>query len=105
MVNRTEIPERGIEQSNLAGNDLQFELIELASAISPSEALEPFQDKNRIRGLFKVGLKVRNFDQWKTHLYKKEIILLEDIVRDPVSGKRTVVFKDPDNNRIQLFEL
>lgn len=105
VVNRTEIPERGIEQSNLTGNDLQIELIELASAISPSEALEPSQDKNRIRGLFKIGLKVRDFDKWKTHLYKKDIILFEDLVRDPVSGKRTAVFNDPDNNRIPLFEL
>lgn len=63
-----------------------------------------FGPKTRLQGFFKFGLQVAQFDDWMTHLEKAGVTFHGRVVNDPVSGKRTVLIKDPDGNRIQFFE-
>lgn len=103
-INSNDLPERGLKQANLRREGIHVELIQLESAITPSEVLNKADGKKRITGIFKFGFKVSNFEHWQQHLLEKQIITTDDIVRDPNTNKRMVVFKDPDGNRIQIFE-
>ena len=104
VLNRFESAERGFKQSNLKRGNLLIELIELVDAISPKEEIQHYSQKTRMPGLFKVGFMVSDFDTWMTHLKNDTVDFYGNIVTDPASGKRMVILKDPDGNRIQLFE-
>ena len=55
-------------------------------------------------GFFKFGMKIPDFDQWISHLTDAKAEMHGEVVIDPVSEKRMLIIKDPDGNRIQLFE-
>ena len=91
----------GLEQVNLKRESIQIELIYLKSAINSNNLVSK---KQRLTGLFKIGFRLENFDQWTQRLKIKNILHEQDIVVDPISKKRMFVIKDPDGNRIQFFE-
>ena len=99
VVNQTTLENRGIKMANLKLGNTMIELIESEAAIDPFET-----KKGMALGIFKVGYVVSNFDQWKEHLIALNIINERQIVTDPNTNKRMLVVKDPDGNRIQLFE-
>lgn len=104
VLNHFESAERGVKQTNLQRGDILIELIELDAAVSPLEAIPHYNPKTRLIGLFKIGFRVSDFDAWMMHLRQKEVEFHGDVVTDPVSGKRMIIIRDPDGNRIQMFE-
>ena len=44
------------------------------------------------------------FDDWVDTLKHAKVEFYGDVVTDELSGKRMLLIKDPDGNRIQLFE-
>ncbi len=104
ILNETENAERGFSIKNLKHGEVHLELIEIRGTISPSALLEDQPKGSRLAGFFKFGMKVSGFDAWMSHLQSKEANFHGDVVTDPVSEKRMVIVKDPDGNRIQLFE-
>ncbi len=103
-VDRTENPDFGLVQVNLIRGEMRMELIEIQSAIDPYEIVGDTGKRKRFTGIFKVGFSVKNFDSWVEHLNSNELVVNDDIVSDPLTGGRMVVIRDPDGNRIQLFE-
>jgi catechol 2,3-dioxygenase-like lactoylglutathione lyase family enzyme len=101
LINQTELKERGIKQANLKLGNTKIELIESQSSIDPTENNTK---KGLVQGIFKVGFIVTKFDNWANHLIKFQLITEKDIVIDPTDKKRMLIIKDPDGNRIQLFE-
>lgn len=104
LLNNTDLPQRSLRQANLQKNLIHLELIELGSAIKPSEALPDFSPKSKLTGFFKVGFSVPNFDEWLRHLDEVKIEWQGKVVRDPKSKKRMLIIQDPDGNRLQFFE-
>ena len=104
IVSRNEIKERGLKISNLKSEFGHIELIELRASASPKDLLEGFPDISRMQGFFKIGYVTTQFDDWIEYLQDQSMAVKEDVVEDPVSGNRMIVFKDPDGNRIQIFE-
>ena len=104
MLNETHLPERSLRQANLQKGHIHLELIELASALKPAEAIEGFSSKSKITGFFKVGFRVPDFDAWLRHLDEVKIDWQGKVVRDPQSRKRMLIINDPDGNRLQFFE-
>jgi hypothetical protein len=104
LINRVDVPERGFKQSNLRRGSMDIELIELDVAISQEEALSKFPDALRIQGLFKVGFQVNDFDGWLLHLTNTKVEFGGSVITDQETGKRMLIVKDPDGNRIQFFE-
>lgn len=104
ILNNKNFPEMNFKQANLKRGDSAIELIELGSAISPAEVISDFNSKSKLIGLFKIGFRVENFDKWIKHLEQSKVNFHGRVVIDELSGKRMVIFKDPDDNRIQLFE-
>lgn len=94
----------GFKQANLKRGNSQIELIELKSAISTKDVVPNFTNKTRLQGIFKIGFSITDFDEWMDHLQSKELVAPGNIVEDPVSGKRMIIIRDPDGNRVQLFE-
>ena len=45
-----------------------------------------------------------DFDTWVARLKATGVEFQGDVVIDKTSGKKMLVVKDPDGNRIQLFE-
>ena len=101
LVNQTNLEERGIKQANLKLGNTKIELIESSSSINPTENSTK---KILVQGIFKVGFIVSNFNDWANHCIKVQLITKKDIVIDPTDNKRMLIIKDPDGNRIQLFE-
>ncbi len=104
ILNETQNMERGFQQKNLKHGSVHIELIEIKGTLTPETLLENQPKGSRISGFFKFGMKVPGFDAWMMHLQKKEANIHGNVVTDPVSGMRMVIVKDPDGNRIQLFE-
>ncbi|NNC83452.1 MAG: VOC family protein [Flavobacteriales bacterium] len=93
------VPERGLIQSNLINEHLHVELIQLDSAIDLEDSLANYGSNSKVEGLFKIGFVFADLAGFaKKHGH------LEQLVHDPVSEAQTLVIKDPDGNRIQLFE-
>jgi len=104
LLNKTENADFAFKQANLKRDAILLELIELGSALSPEEVIPNFNAKTKIQGIFKIGFSVANFDQWMDHLKKLEVDFQGNVVNDPNSGKKMIIIKDPDGNRIQFFE-
>ncbi len=104
VLTETENTERGIKIVNLENSMIQLELIELANTTSLDQVLAGLPKGSRLSGFFKFGFKVAGFDRWVAYLKETDANNLGRVVNDPVSGKRMLILKDPDGNRIQLFE-
>lgn len=104
VVNNKSFPEMNFKQANLKRGDSAIELIELGSAISPTASIPNFSTKSKLIGLFKIGFRVEDFDNWIKHLEQSKVDFHGNVVTDEISGKRMIIVKDPDGNRIQLFE-
>lgn len=101
LVSQTNFEKRGVKQANLRLGNTKIELIESRSSIDPTKNNTK---KVLVQGIFKVGFIVSKFDKWKKHLIKQELITEKDIVKNPIDNKRMLIIKDPDGNRLQLFE-
>lgn len=102
--NRTELPDRGLRQANLAVRGLRLELIEMNGSIGAEELLSDREGISLIEGFFKTGFTVKRFDRWLEQLQACGTMFRGDVVHDPATGKRMIVAMDPDGNRIQFFE-
>jgi catechol 2,3-dioxygenase-like lactoylglutathione lyase family enzyme len=95
--------ERGFKQANLQREGILLELIELDQAVVPEEALPGYTPRTRLTGLFKTGFLAPEFERWMDHFREKGVEPHGGVVTDPHSGKKMVILKDPDGNRVQIF--
>ncbi len=104
ILNETHNAERGFKLQNLKHGNVHIELIEIKGTMAPTTLLENEPKGSRVGGFFKFGMKVSDFDQWVSHLTDSKAEMHGEVVIDPISEKRMLIIKDPDGNRIQLFE-
>lgn len=104
VKNQIENEARGFKQANLGKEGMAIELIELNSAVAPQELMEDSPKGTKLTGFFKVGFSISQFDDTIERLKDSGVTFHGDVVKDPVSSQKMVVLKDPDGNRIQLFE-
>lgn len=105
LVNQVDMmASRGFSQANLKRAGSWLELIETDKTIHPKAILKGKPKKSKIGGYFKMGFEVAQLDNWVAWLKQSKVQLYGDVVKDPNTGKRTLLFLDPDGNRIQLFE-
>ncbi len=104
VINQTESEERGFKQANLKRGSVHMELIALHNSITPGDILAKKPRGTKINGYFKFGFSVQAFDDWVEFLTKADYEFHGRVVKDNTSGKRMLIIKDPDGNRIQLFE-
>ena len=103
VVNNNHYPDRGFKQANLQNKNTLIELIEFENSLKPSDLLKDYPPRTRVDGLFKTGFIVPDFDKHIESL-KANGIDVGNIVADRIREKRMVILRDPDGNRIQLFE-
>ena len=94
----------GFKQANLKRGNILLEFIELKSAVSPKDVVTDYNSKTRMLGFFKTGFLVSDFAGWVAHLQNANVNFQGKVVTDELSGKKMVIVKDPDGNRIQIFE-
>lgn len=104
VLNKNESKSIGYKQANLKRGNVLIELIELNSAVSAEKVIPNYTAKTRIKGFFKFGLIVSDFDKWIRELTKLKVEFHGSVVTSNETGKKMVIIKDPDGNRIQLFE-
>ena len=104
VLNKIESEEKGFKQANLKCGNILIELIELKSSLSPGSLLENYPKKTKIDGFFKFGFLVSEFEKWVEYLKQSKVEFYGDVVTDNLSGKKILLIKDPDGNRIQIFE-
>ncbi|MDT7832093.1 VOC family protein [Flavobacteriaceae bacterium S356] len=104
VINERALPDAGFKQANLKRGTILLELIELDAAVSPKEAIPNYTAKTRVKGIFKIGFRISAFNEWIHHLTKLNVEFHGSVVKSNESGKKMVIIKDPDSNRIQLFE-
>ena len=80
---------------NLKGRGLFVELLELATAQDRPEGL--------VRGPFKVGMLVRNLEEFIAGL--PESVAEPDVISDPTNGLVLIQIRDPDGNIVQVMRL
>ena len=103
QVNRNNHMSRGFSQANLRRGNISLEIIQFNSAIKRATLDSIFSPNSRIQGIFKFGISVSNFDSWIEYMDRNEVPMSGRVVTDP-NGRRMVIYLDPDNNRVQLFE-
>lgn len=59
---------------------------------------------DRLPGFFKIGFLTNQFDNLVESLRENEVKFVGGVVTDKIQDRRMLVIKDPDGNRIQLFE-
>jgi catechol 2,3-dioxygenase-like lactoylglutathione lyase family enzyme len=104
VLNKIESEEKGFKQANLKCGNILIELIELELSLSPKSLLENHPKKTKIDGFFKLGFLVSEFEKWVDYLKQSKVEFYGSVVTDNLSGKKMLLIKDPDGNRIQLFE-
>ena len=103
-INERAVEQIGLKQSNLKWKNIHLELIQLASSVNPQVVIPGYSGKTRLTGLFKVGFSIDNFDGFIHRLELSPDDTPGEVVTDPISGARMIVLRDPDGNRIQIFE-
>ena len=104
VLNKTENADRGLKQANLKLGPVKLEIIELNSSIHASSLLDSTQNRVIFQGIFKAGFTIDEFEQKVSAWHDDKIVTKDQVVTDPVSGSRMVILRDPDGNRIQIFE-
>lgn len=104
IIDKREYAEAGFKQANLKGGNALLELIELDSALEPKNVIAEYNSKTRLTGIFKIGFLVSEFDKSVDHFKQNDAEFHGNIVVDEKTGKRMIIIKDPDENRIQIFE-
>jgi len=104
VVNRNESQERGFKQANLKSGNMFLELIELASAVVAEDVVPDYSDRTLLRGIFKIGFSVGDFDRCLGMFRDRDVEFVGDVLTDPVLGVRMFIIRDPDRNRLQFFE-
>jgi len=104
LIHKNESKKMGYSQANLKRGSVLLELIELNSSVSPKKVIPNYNSKTRVKGIFKIGFLIANFDQWILELTKLKVEFHGSVVTIDETGKKMVIVKDPDGNRIQLFE-
>ena len=105
VVNEYNHPDGRFSQVNLSLESVNIELIELKNSFSQEEAIKRSGSQNsRMQGLFKVGFSTSNFDHWLVNFERCGTKIQDEVLTDPVSGKRMTMVFDPDHNRLQIFE-
>lgn len=104
VIDETEVANRGLKQANLKRGNIHIELIQISTSVSSTTLLEERPQGTRVQGFFKFGIMVNDFDLWMDHLNNVDANIHGSVVTDPTSNKKMVIIKDPDGNRIQLFE-
>lgn len=104
LVNKNVMEERGLKMANLKAGKSRLELIEMNASIPQHKVLSDLPPKTKLQGFFKFGFESSNLAQVVKKLQLLDPQFNETIVKDPMTGKDMIVFKDPDGNRIQLFE-
>ena len=104
LLNKNEFGDSGFKQANLKRGNILIELIELSNAIYPETVIPDYTNKTRLLGYFKIGFLISEFDEWMLHLTKLKVDFHGSVVVNDLTGRRMVIIKDPDGNRIQIFE-
>ena len=104
VIEKTENTERNLKQANLSYQDVRLEIIEIGSSIHPTSLLDGTQNRVIFQGIFKAGFSIDNFEEMVGKWQIDKVVSKDQVVTDPVSGKRMVILRDPDGNRIQIFE-
>lgn len=104
VLNNKQFPDMGFKQANLSNGQTNLELIELNAAIAVKDVVPNYNPKTKIKGLFKFGFQVDEFDAWVQHLESLKVQFNGRVVSDELTKKRMVIIQDPDGNRVQLFE-
>ncbi|WP_299521596.1 VOC family protein [Winogradskyella sp.] len=103
-INKYESENKQLRQVNIVCGDILIELIELKSSVTANELLKDQPKKTFINGFFKIGFLLDEFDTRVEHLKKLGVQFHGTIVIDKHLGKEMVIIKDPDGNRVELFE-
>lgn len=104
LINRSDANNKDFQQANLERHNSLLELIEIKTSVKTDELLKDYPKRTLIEGYFKFGFVVSDFDSWLEHLNQSEVELHGSVVTNSLNGKRMLIVKDPDGNRIQLFE-
>jgi hypothetical protein len=104
IVNKNESEDLGFKVANLKRGNIFVELMELERALSPKDFISSYNQGIRIKGLFKTGFLVSDFEKWMDHFNKKGVLFHGNVVTDELSGNKMVIILDPDGNYIQIFE-
>ena len=94
-VSAVDMEERGLRIRILSGGGMTVEVIEARAWETPSE---------RHRGLFKAGLFVSDIHAAHEWFLSRSPDADSRVLSDPTMGMLTFVIRDPDGNRIQLFQ-
>ena len=95
---------RGRARVMVAG-DLVVELVTYQGSIDAAEALEEGQHRFALRGLVKTGLFVGDADAAHAALSANELDIDDSVSTDDRIDAKTFVLRDPDGNRLQLFQV
>ena len=93
--------DRGITIANLQQGRTRLELIQIATSVHPDTLSK---EPQLVQGHFKFGLRLKDFDVWMEHLKEFDPGISSRVAEDPITRNRMVVIRDPDGNRIQLYE-
>jgi catechol 2,3-dioxygenase-like lactoylglutathione lyase family enzyme len=102
--NRYDSKEGGYKQVIMHSPDMLIELIEVQSILIRDSVLVNKPKGTSISGFSKFGFMAPRFDELHQFLTDKKVTFAGRTVRDHVSGKRTFLIRDPDNNLLQFFE-
>ena len=102
--NRMELPEREIRIAILTGEALELELIQLPNSLRHTELLPDQAEGSVLTGLFKIGFRIEDWENWISFLEEQAVEFHGNIVEDPHTAKRMVIIKDPEGNRIQFLK-
>lgn len=97
LLDSTSFPERKLFTANMVNDYFHIELIEI------QESTAIAKDQRYVRGIFKVGATVSNFDELYGHLKSKSANFRSDVFYDDLTKLRSFIVLDLDENRLQFF--
>ncbi len=104
VLDQVNFEDIGLKQANLENRNIKIELIQSNKTLYAEDILKNQPKKTLIAGFFKFGFLVSDFTGMIKQLEINNVNFHGRIVQDENSGKKMVIIKDPDGNRIQLFE-
>ncbi len=93
-----------LRASVLSSDNVVIELIRHRSTLAADDVLESQAHRFHLQGIVKTGLFVTDIDRLFEYLRERQVRTDERIGTDRELGLRFFIFRDPDGNRIQVFE-
>jgi hypothetical protein len=105
LLKEIKSPDGTVAVRIIGNENLMVEILSHKNSMSISECGVQANESFRMRGIFKIGIYVRDVDAAQAYLQRKNVVIKNKVFADRETSTRSFVITDIKQNLIQVLQL